>query len=102
MLGTKGPRKMRVIVPVVRDGVRAAYKPSATEPSLVAKYQSNLMDGIVSLSNRAPKWNDSSRVLGEFDRSALGAYCLNFNGRVTVASVKNFQLSVDNEGDGKV
>jgi len=32
--------------------------------------------------NKPPKWNDQ-----------LGAYCLNFNGRVTVASVKNFQLA---------
>lgn len=31
--------------------------------------------------NKPPKWND-----------AVGAYVLNFNGRVTMASVKNFQL----------
>ena len=33
------------------------------------------------MANRPPRWND-----------ALGAYCLNFSGRVTEASVKNFQL----------
>ena len=33
------------------------------------------------LRNRPPRWND-----------ALGAYCLNFGGRVTQASVKNLQL----------
>lgn len=27
----------------------------------------------------------------------LGAYCLNFNGRVTHASVKNFQLVTDSD-----
>jgi len=38
------------------------------------------------LRNKPPKWNDT-----------LNAYCLNFGGRVTQASVKNFQLvSVDN------
>lgn len=38
------------------------------------------------LRNKPPKWNDT-----------LNAYCLNFSGRVTQASVKNFQLvSVDN------
>ena len=31
--------------------------------------------------NKAPSWNEH-----------LAAYCLNFNGRVTMASVKNFQL----------
>ena len=33
------------------------------------------------LQNKAPTWNEH-----------LAAYCLNFNGRVTLASVKNFQL----------
>ena len=33
------------------------------------------------LQNKAPSWNEH-----------LAAYCLNFNGRVTTASVKNFQL----------
>ena len=33
------------------------------------------------LKNKQPKWNDQ-----------VGAYVLNFNGRVTRASVKNFQL----------
>lgn len=42
---------------------------------------------MVVLRNKPPKWNDS-----------LGAYCLNFNGRVTEASVKNFQL-VEEGGD---
>jgi tubby-related protein 1 len=36
---------------------------------------------LVVLKNKEPKWNN-----------ALNAYCLNFNGRVTEASVKNFQL----------
>lgn len=38
------------------------------------------------LRNKAPRWND-----------ALGAYCLNFGGRVTHASVKNFQLVGDDD-----
>lgn len=33
------------------------------------------------LRNKPPKWSEK-----------LSAYCLNFNGRVTHASVKNFQL----------
>ena len=39
-------------------------------------------DDIVVLRNKSPKWNDQ-----------MQAYCLNFNGRVTHASVKNFQLA---------
>jgi hypothetical protein len=42
--------------------------------------------GLLMLRNRTPRWNESIR-----------AFCLNFGGRVTVASVKNFQLSPDDE-----
>ena len=38
-------------------------------------------DDVQILKNKQPKWNDQ-----------VGAYVLNFNGRVTRASVKNFQL----------
>ena len=38
-------------------------------------------DEVQVLKNKPPKWNDQ-----------VGAYVLNFNGRVTRASVKNFQL----------
>lgn len=43
---------------------------------------------MVVLQNRSPRWNEQ-----------LSAYCLNFGGRVTHASVKNFQLvtGTDNE-----
>lgn len=36
---------------------------------------------LLVLHNRQPKWNEQ-----------LQAFCLNFGGRVTEASVKNFQL----------
>ena len=38
----------------------------------------------VVMRNKPPKWNEQ-----------LSAYCLNFRGRVTHASVKNFQLVSD-------
>lgn len=41
---------------------------------------------MIRLINKVPKWN-----------TTLGAYCLNFNGRVTLASVKNFQLVAEND-----
>jgi len=37
--------------------------------------------GLAYLINKPPRWNEQ-----------VGAYVLNFNGRVTMASVKNFQL----------
>ncbi|KAK2990570.1 hypothetical protein RJ640_019850 [Escallonia rubra] len=48
---------------------------------------SSQSDGMLILKNKAPRWHEQ-----------LQCWCLNFNGRVTVASVKNFQLvaSVEN------
>lgn len=40
----------------------------------------------VIMHNKPPKWNEQ-----------LNAYCLNFRGRVTQASVKNFQLVTEEE-----
>ena len=45
---------------------------------------------LVYLINKPPRWNEQ-----------VGAYVLNFNGRVTMASVKNFQL-VDPEEQNTV
>ena len=49
-------------------------------------------DGMLVLRNKAPRWHEQ-----------LECWCLNFNGRVTVASVKNFQLvaSPENEVAGQ-
>lgn len=44
------------------------------------------MDNIVELHNKTPVWNDETQ-----------SYVLNFHGRVTQASVKNFQLVHDSD-----
>lgn len=41
----------------------------------------NPKDGVLVLKNKSPRWHEQ-----------LQCWCLNFHGRVTVASVKNFQL----------
>ena len=43
---------------------------------------------VTILKNKPPKWSDQ-----------VGAYVLNFNGRVTMASVRNFQLVEPDEQD---
>ena len=50
-------------------------------------------DSMLMLKNKAPRWHEQ-----------LQCWCLNFNGRVTVASVKNFQLvaSLENGEDENV
>ncbi len=92
VMGTKGPRKMTVVVP--KPGATANTTGAAgtdlmgdkAVASLAARYKAQQVDDCVILRNKPPRWND-----------ALKAYCLNFGGRVTHASVKNFQLvSMDN------
>jgi tubby and related proteins len=46
------------------------------------------LGNMVVLHNKPPCWNEQ-----------LAAYCLNFNGRVTLASVKNFQLVAQGDPD---
>lgn len=51
-------------------------------------YHTQNMDNVVELHNKTPVWNDDTQ-----------SYVLNFHGRVTQASVKNFQLVHDSDPD---
>ncbi|GLT42523.1 hypothetical protein SLA2020_165180 [Shorea laevis] len=105
VLGSRGPRRMQCIM----DAIPA----SAIEPGGVAPTQSEFVHGnldsfpsisffrskstradtfqsgplsdqkeaMLILRNKSPRWHEE-----------LQCWCLNFNGRVTIASVKNFQL----------
>lgn len=44
------------------------------------------MENLIELHNKAPVWNDDTQ-----------SYVLNFHGRVTQASVKNFQIVHEND-----
>jgi tubby-related protein 1 len=48
------------------------------------------MDNLIELHNKTPVWNDDTQ-----------SYVLNFHGRVTQASVKNFQIVHDSDGKRK-
>jgi hypothetical protein len=71
-LKSRGPRRMQCIVecPV---GQGTVSDPSTEKPHSASS--------TLSLRNKAPRWHEH-----------LQCWCLNFHGRVTVASVKNFQL----------
>ncbi|CAJ1969119.1 unnamed protein product [Sphenostylis stenocarpa] len=105
VLGSRGPRIMHCVM----DAIPA----SAVEPGGVAPTQTQFLhsridtspsipffrskstrmdnlpslpltcqnEGMLVLQNKSPRWHEQ-----------LQCWCLNFNGRVTVASVKNFQL----------
>jgi tubby-related protein 1 len=82
VLGHRGPRKMKVCVPRVRDdGTRVVWRPLGKEDEMVNKCKEQDHTNLTYLINKPPRWNDQ-----------VCAYVLNFNGRVTMASVKNFQL----------
>eukprot|EP00668_Euglena_longa_P006593 GGOE01007880.1.p1 GENE.GGOE01007880.1~~GGOE01007880.1.p1 ORF type:complete len:385 (-),score=83.20 GGOE01007880.1:545-1666(-) len=91
ILGTKGPRKMCVLIPHVdENGRRTIWKPEKEEDGLVGRFKKGSTQGMIIMKNKEPSWNDQLR-----------AYVLNFGGRVTMASVKNFQL-VDQDHPNKV
>uniref|UniRef100_A0A2P2KEL6 Tubby-like F-box protein n=3 Tax=Rhizophora mucronata TaxID=61149 RepID=A0A2P2KEL6_RHIMU len=105
VLGSRGPRKMQCIMDAIPGNAigPGGVAPTQTEfshhrmdssPSLsFFRSKSNCLenylsgplciqkDGALVLKNKAPRWHEQ-----------LQCWCLNFHGRVTVASVKNFQL----------
>lgn len=82
VLGHRGPRKMKVCVPRVReDGTRVVWRPLSKEDEMINKCKEQDHTNLTYLINKPPRWNEQ-----------VCAYVLNFNGRVTMASVKNFQL----------
>ena len=78
-----GPRKMRVVVPDVDEegGSSKIVRPINRQDRLVTRLSTGDMKDLMRFSNREPVF-----------REDLGAYCLDFGGRVSMASVKNFQL----------
>ncbi|KAJ8007130.1 hypothetical protein DPEC_G00114360 [Dallia pectoralis] len=89
VLGFKGPRKMTVIIPGMNMNFeRVPVRPNSEQDSLLSKWQSHSLENLIELHNKAPVWNDDTQ-----------SYVLNFHGRVTQASVKNFQIVHDNDPD---
>ncbi|TDH68089.1 hypothetical protein CCR75_004362 [Bremia lactucae] len=78
-----GPRKMRVVIPDVDEdgGLSKIVRPMSRQDRLVTRLATGELKDLMRFSNREPVF-----------REDLGAYCLDFGGRVSMASVKNFQL----------
>ncbi|XP_051128804.1 tubby-like F-box protein 3 [Andrographis paniculata] len=109
VLGARGPRRMHCVLDAIPS---SAIKPGGSAPTLTQypiartdpttpaipffRSKSNHSDKLLSgpltsrlvLRNKAPRWHEQ-----------LQCWCLNFHGRVTVASVKNFQLVASPEND---
>ncbi|NP_001116953.1 tubby-related protein 3 [Xenopus tropicalis] len=89
VLGFKGPRKMTVLIPGMNlNHERIPFQPQNDSESLLSRWGNKCQENIIELHNKAPVWNDDTQ-----------SYVLNFHGRVTHASVKNFQIVHDNDPD---
>ncbi|XP_047188706.1 tubby-related protein 1 isoform X1 [Scophthalmus maximus] len=82
VLGMKGPRRMTVIVPGMdKDNDRVPLRPRNECDGLLIRHQNRRTENLIELRNKTPVWNEET-----------ASHVLNFNGRVTQASIKNFQI----------
>nr|XP_057917675.1 tubby protein homolog [Doryrhamphus excisus] len=82
VLGFRGPRKMTVIIPgMLENDDRVSIQPKNEHDTLLVRHANNNTNKLVTLVNKSPSWNEQTQ-----------SYVLNFHGRVTQASVKNFQI----------
>ncbi|TWW64797.1 Tubby-related protein 3 [Takifugu flavidus] len=89
VLGFNGPRKMTVVIPGMNMNFeRVPVRPQNEQESILSRWHSHSLDNLIELHNKAPVWNEDTQ-----------SYVLNFHGRVTQASVKNFQIVHDNDPD---
>ncbi|KAI7854729.1 tubby C-terminal-like domain-containing protein [Circinella umbellata] len=89
ILGFKGPRKMTILMhTLTRDGKRPEFRPTSESETLLSKYREGGSRDLLVLHNKSPQWNEETQ-----------SFVLNFSGRVTQASVKNFQVVHDNDLD---
>ncbi|XP_034648634.1 tubby-related protein 2 [Trachemys scripta elegans] len=86
VLGFRGPRKMTVIIPGMNtDNERVSLQEHET---LLTRFQNRNLQNLLVLQNKVPAWNEETQ-----------SYVLNFHGRVTQASVKNFQIVPDHDSE---
>jgi hypothetical protein len=86
VLGARGPRKMQAFLPRVSkvDDRVVDWKDEedlTDQDAMLERVRRGDTAKFHHFINKPPRWNDQ-----------VGAYVLNFMGRVTMASVKNFQL----------
>ncbi|XP_021895048.1 tubby-like F-box protein 7 [Carica papaya] len=80
LLKSRGPRRMICSLKCPLSEENGNEKNMNVDVSKMKKLDSSA-SGLTILRNKAPRWHEH-----------LQCWCLNFHGRVTVASVKNFQL----------
>ncbi|KAF8945241.1 Tubby- protein 1 [Haplosporangium gracile] len=89
VLGLKGPRKMTILMnTMTTEGEMVERRPTQIKDTLIGRMTDRDMTDLLVLRNKSPQWNDDTN-----------SFVLNFGGRVSLASVKNFQIVHDNDLD---
>ncbi|KAG0209183.1 hypothetical protein BGX28_010470 [Mortierella sp. GBA30] len=89
VLGLKGPRKMTILMnTMTAEGHMVERTPTQVKDTLIGRMTAGDMTDLLVLRNKSPQWNDDTN-----------SFVLNFGGRVSLASVKNFQIVHDNDLD---
>mmetsp|Transcript_9111 Transcript_9111/g.8982 ORF Transcript_9111/g.8982 Transcript_9111/m.8982 type:complete len:404 (-) Transcript_9111:322-1533(-) len=77
-----GPSRIEAYIPSVNTaGSASVWQPNNEDLGMNANIEKQRYNNLLPLMNKKPKWDD-----------AHGGHVLNFQGRVTESSVKNFQL----------
>jgi len=88
-LGMKGPRQMTVLMPALdNDQIPYVVRPRIKRDTILERHAMSRTTDLIQLNNKKPQWNEGTQ-----------SYVLNFKGRVTEASVKNFQLVHEKDED---
>jgi hypothetical protein len=77
------PREMAVAIPAEK---LSEDSPDRTK-DIIEDIRIRNTDKLLFMRNKPPRWNEATQT-----------HCLNFGGRVTMPSIKNFQLITDNDG----
>eukprot|EP00771_Trimastix_marina_P002771 gnl/Trimastix_PCT/3928.p1 GENE.gnl/Trimastix_PCT/3928~~gnl/Trimastix_PCT/3928.p1 ORF type:complete len:407 (-),score=85.74 gnl/Trimastix_PCT/3928:13-1233(-) len=84
------PRAVRIVLPTIRsDGSRVVVRPFTADQSLARLVESPEGAALIQLRNKVPELDPASHT-----------FQMDFRGRVTMPSIKNFQLV--RPGDGSV
>lgn len=60
LLGARGPRKMKLILPNLQpNGDPIVIRPTSNKDGIFPMFKSGKRDGLIYLFNKPPKWNDS-------------------------------------------
>uniref|UniRef100_A0AC34QX17 Tubby-like protein n=1 Tax=Panagrolaimus sp. JU765 TaxID=591449 RepID=A0AC34QX17_9BILA len=84
VFGWNGPRKMTILLPgMYGEGmsIRREIRPVSEKETMIERFKDNRTEELIVLHNKTPIWSEDTQ-----------SFVLNFRGRVTQASVKNFQL----------